>query len=49
VHEPALKGDPPRNLPDTSKAKMLLNYEATTSIEDGIAKTVEWYKKNNSL
>jgi UDP-glucose 4-epimerase len=48
VHEPALKGDPPRNLPDTSKAKMLLNYEATTSIEDGITKTVEWYKSNHA-
>jgi UDP-glucose 4-epimerase len=43
VHEPALKGDPPRNLPDTNKAKQLLGYEAEVSIEEGVAKTVAWY------
>ena len=45
VHEPALKGDPPRNLPDTIKAKELLGYEALVNIEDGVAKTVEWHRK----
>lgn len=43
-HEPPLKGDPPRNLPDTAKAKALLGYEAEVSVEDGVAKTVAWYR-----
>ena len=34
----------PRRLIDTTKAKQLLGFEAKTSIEEGIKKTVEWYR-----
>lgn len=43
-HEPALKGDPPRNMPDTSKAKQLLGYEPEVSVDDGVTRTIEWYR-----
>ena len=33
---------------DTSKARSLLGWEATTPIEDGIRQTVEWYKENRA-
>lgn len=46
VHEPALKGDPERNLPDTSKAKELLHYEPEVSVEEGVRRTIEWYRSN---
>jgi len=35
----------PRRLIDNSKAKELLGFEAKTSLEEGIKKTVDWYKK----
>lgn len=33
---------------DTSKAKALLGWEATTPVEEGIRLTVDWYRKNHS-
>ncbi len=33
---------------DVSKAKRLLNWEPKTSIEEGVAKFVEWYKKSKT-
>jgi nucleoside-diphosphate-sugar epimerase len=30
--------------PDITKAKQLLNWEAKTSLQEGLAKTVEYYK-----
>ena len=36
----------PKRLIDVSKAKELLGFEAQTSIEEGIRRTVEWYKRN---
>lgn len=42
--EPALAGDPPRNLPNTEKAKALLEYEALIEMEEGIQKTIDWYR-----
>ncbi|MBI5065430.1 SDR family NAD(P)-dependent oxidoreductase [Candidatus Woesearchaeota archaeon] len=33
---------------DVSKAKRLLNWEPKTSIEEGIAKFVDWYKKSKT-
>ena len=31
-------------LPSLKLSKSILNWEPTTNIEDGIDKTVEWYK-----
>lgn len=35
-----------RRVPDVSKAKKLLDWEATTELPDGLMKTIEWSKKN---
>ena len=34
----------PRRCLDTSKAERLIGFKATTPFEDGLAKTIEWYK-----
>jgi len=34
-----------RRVPDVSKAKRLLNWEPKISLEDGLSKTVEWFKE----
>lgn len=38
-------GQPKRRL-DVSRAKELLNFEANTSLENGLDKTIAWYKEN---
>jgi len=45
VHTEALVGDCKRRCPDSSKAKNLLDWEARVTLEDGIQKTVEWFKQ----
>jgi GDP-L-fucose synthase len=37
----------PIRLLDTSKAKKLLGFKATTGLRDGIRKTIEWYRKTH--
>lgn len=39
----------PRRCLDTSRAKELLDWEAKTSLADGLRKTVEWYKANRDV
>lgn len=39
-------GDLQRNYSDVSKAKKLLGWSYKTDIEDGISKTIEWFKNN---
>ncbi len=39
----------PRRLLDVSKAKNEFSFEALTSFEEGLNKTIEWYKKNNQI
>ena len=34
----------PRRCLDTSRAKELFGFEARTSLQDGIRKTLEWYE-----
>ena len=34
-----------RRVPDVSKALRLLGWQATTSLEEGLRKTVDWFKK----
>ena len=38
-------GQPKRRL-DVSRAKQLLEFEATTSLEDGLGQTIDWYRKH---
>ena len=39
----------PKRLIDVSKAKTILGFSAKTSLEDGIKKTIDWYRKNVHL
>ncbi|KAI9907335.1 hypothetical protein PsorP6_003781 [Peronosclerospora sorghi] len=42
---PNQPGDVPRTSADISKAEQLLGYKPTTSLEQGLAKTWEWYSE----
>jgi UDP-glucuronate 4-epimerase len=44
VHKPTQIGDMPYTFANIEKARRLLNYNPSTSLEEGIAKFVEWYK-----
>lgn len=35
-----------RRVPDVSKAKRILNWEAKISLEDGLTKTIDWFKQH---
>jgi len=37
----------PKRLIDAGKAKKILGFEARTSLEDGLKKTVQWYRENS--
>jgi len=39
----------PKRLINASKAKRLLGFEAKTSIEEGLRKTIEWYKESRNV
>lgn len=49
IHKPLPKDDPTQRRPDLSLAKEKLNWEPSTSIEEGLLKTIEYFKifKNN--
>jgi GDP-L-fucose synthase len=38
----------PRRMLDVSRAKERFGFEATTSLEDGLAKTIAWYRENRA-
>jgi UDP-glucose 4-epimerase len=38
--------DIPRRVPNVSKARRLLGWEATTSLEDGLAELIDWARKS---
>jgi len=44
VYKDPRAGDVRDSQADISKARRLLNYEPTASFEDGLARTVEWYR-----
>jgi UDP-glucose 4-epimerase len=44
VHTPARAGDVRDSLADISKARRLLGYEPTVGLEEGLRRTVEWYR-----
>jgi len=43
---PEQPGDVPRTCADITKARQLLGYDPKTSFEEGIRKTVEWYRSS---
>jgi UDP-glucuronate decarboxylase len=46
VFQPALKDDPLRRRPDLTKAKKLIKYLPKVSLEEGLEKTIEWYRNH---
>ena len=45
LYKPERAGDVKHSLADISAARQLLGYEPSTSFEDGLRKTVEWFKE----
>jgi dTDP-glucose 4,6-dehydratase len=45
VHEALPQDDPKRRCPDISKAKKLLGWEPKVGLDEGLAVTVEYFKK----
>ncbi len=45
VFQPLPQDDPKVRMPDISLAKKILNWEPKVSLEEGLKKTVEWFKK----
>jgi UDP-glucose 4-epimerase len=45
THEPPLRGDPPRNAADVTKARELLKYIPEITFEEGIRRTLAWYDR----
>jgi dTDP-glucose 4,6-dehydratase len=45
VHLPLSPDDPKRRRPDLSKAKRLLKWEPKVSFEEGLQRTISWFKK----
>jgi UDP-glucose 4-epimerase len=46
IYEPARKGDIHDSQADISKAARLLGYQPTIGLEEGLRKTVDWYRKS---
>lgn len=46
-HSDSRNGEIYRNYSDTSKAKRVLHWEATTSLQEGLKKTIEFFLKND--
>ncbi|MDZ4809857.1 MAG: SDR family oxidoreductase [Bacteroidota bacterium] len=47
THGPERQGDVKHSLADISKAKQLLGYNPSVSVEDGLKKTFKWYKEQH--
>ncbi len=43
--QPLPTGDPKRRCPDIEKAKRILKWEPKTSLENGLSKTIKWFKE----
>jgi UDP-N-acetylglucosamine 4-epimerase len=49
VYGPERTGDIKHSLADISKAKKVLGYNPKVSVQEGLAKTFQWYKTNQNL
>ncbi len=47
VVRPLPTDDPGRRRPDVAAAKQLLGWEPTVDLEEGLARTIEWYRKES--
>ena len=47
IYKPLPSDDPFKRNPDLKKVQKLINWYPTTSLEDGLTKTILWFKKNN--
>jgi nucleoside-diphosphate-sugar epimerase len=45
IFEPLPQDDPKRRCPDISKAKRLLRWEPKVNLEEGLKRTVEYFKE----
>jgi len=46
VYKPLPQDDPRQRQPDVGKAKKVLNWQPNTELEEGLKKTVEWFRLN---
>ena len=44
VHRPLPKDDPTRRRPDITRARTELGWEPQVSFEDGLERTIEWFR-----
>lgn len=47
INKPLPKDDPARRRPDITLAKQKLSWEPTVSLEDGLQRTIEWFRSIN--
>jgi len=47
INKPLPKDDPVRRQPDITLAKQKLSWEPTVSLEDGLQRTIEWFRSIN--
>ena len=48
VFTQAMEDDPQQRCPDLAQAKDKLGWEPQVSVEDGLKKTIEWFKQNHN-
>lgn len=48
THHPLPQDDPRRRCPNISKAKRLLNWQPEVSLDEGLKRTISWFKKSRS-
>jgi dTDP-glucose 4,6-dehydratase len=49
VYKPLPENDPKLRRPDISKAKSILDWEPRTGLDDGLARTIEWFREKNAV
>jgi len=48
-YSPLPQDDPPRRCPDISKARHILHWEPKVGLEEGLQKTIEWFKESSEV